>query len=373
MTLLLAKTTVEYQPILQPNENRNSSLYGEKITRDDILHLPLALQVKHLLNAIDLTRVNNIDVCINSSELWIRTTKHKKNVVSDCRNFVSWILKQNRNANIESLDENDYIRYLNFVESKDVSNGHLVNIETSLRLLQGAMTILNVGIPFCTRERLYTSNSKESVSNRAYTDAEIASIRKYASEEACKAINLMLNLGLIVKEAVNIRAEHFVVNENGITLSLIDGQGVSRGGCSRYIQVPMEFETDLLIMLKDKHGYDKLINMKESGVRNAINKACIKANVPSGRGCNGFRHSFARNRINSLLNKNELEMLEVILNKMRSLENSFNTKQGRIDKGFKGENQATFKNLREKLMIVLGELGCNNYKTMWHMALRYYN
>ncbi|MFS0815496.1 hypothetical protein ABC382_00810 [Lysinibacillus sp. 1P01SD] len=373
MSLILVKSTVEYQSILQPYENCNSSLYKEKIKRDDILHLPLALQVKHLLNAIDQTRINNVDACVNNSELWIRTTKHKKNVVSDCRNFVSWILNQNSNATIESLNENDYIRYLSFVESKNVSNGHLVNIETSLRLLQGAMTHLKVGMTFCTRERLYTSNSKESVSNRAYTDEEIASIRKYASDEACKAINLMLNLGLIVQEAVNIRAEHFVVNENGITLSLIDGQGVSRGGCSRFIQVPAEFETDLIIMLKDKHGYDKLINMKVSGVRNAINKACIKANIPSGRGCNGFRHSFARNRINSLLNESELEMLEVILNKMRNLEGNFNVKQGRIDKGFKGESLVTFKELREKLMIVLGELGCNNYKTMWHMALRYYN
>ncbi len=81
--------------------------------------------------------------------------------------------------------------------------------------------------------------------NRSYIENEVQLIRDNCSDEVTKAIDLMREMGLRIKGAVNERVEHFVPNERGIgwCLTIEKGTGITKGGRFRQVDVPQRLRT----------------------------------------------------------------------------------------------------------------------------------
>lgn len=73
------------------------------------------------------------------------------------------------------------------MQEKGCGEGHMSNVETSLRLLQVA-TEKEWNVTFCSEKRLFTGQSKLQIRNRSYTDKEIEMIEENCSEEVRKAV-----------------------------------------------------------------------------------------------------------------------------------------------------------------------------------------
>lgn len=107
----------------------------------------------------------------------------------------------------------------------------MINVETSLRLLEHGHKMAykereSDFASFCTEKRLYVLERNESLQNRSYEHWEIDAIKENVSTEVSKAVDLMSQLGLRVKEAVNIRVEHFVAKNEGLQLIYLINKGL---------------------------------------------------------------------------------------------------------------------------------------------------
>ncbi|WP_054943774.1 tyrosine-type recombinase/integrase [Paenibacillus ihuae] len=179
-----------------------------------------------------------------------------------------------------------------------------------------------------------------------------------------QAIELSLNLGLRIKETCNIRVEHIVVNKEGRMKVLIpdrvdksvrsindvrSGAGTTKGGRFREISIPQSYEKQLSELLKEKSPKDRIITLKEGTLRSALKRACEKGGVQS-KGWHGFRHTYARRKLEELLGLNRKEGLEIIKQMLK------NQKQHRsIDQGVK--DHPLFEFTIKKINEVHSELG----------------
>lgn len=83
------------------------------------------------------------------------------------------------------LTERHYVSYLDYLSEKGVSQGHKINVETSLRLLEKGFEDrskrfgddLDMFGRFCSEKRLETLLIGSDVKNRSYTENEVQLIR----------------------------------------------------------------------------------------------------------------------------------------------------------------------------------------------------
>ncbi|PJO43430.1 tyrosine-type recombinase/integrase [Lysinibacillus xylanilyticus] len=295
-------------------------------------------EVKESLTAIDKIGQSKRDARKTGTS-GIHSKKQMANTMSDAQNFVKWCRSEHGVKSISELNAGHYVSYLAYLSEKGVSQGHRVNVETSL-----------VG-----------SDAK----NRSYTEEEVQLIRENCSDEVTKAVELMREMGLRIKEAVNVRVEHFVPNDRGIgwCLTIEKGTGITKGGRFRQVDVPQRLEQRLESWMVNKSPGERIVNVSYSTVRDGVNVACKRAGVTqAGRGCHGFRHAYARERMVQLMPSEQKKIMNRVLE---------NRKIGRAaDYGILSEHdKQLYAAAREAMDQIHSELG--HGKNRWALAMRY--
>lgn len=301
----------------------------------------------------------------------IHSTKQMANTMSDCQNFVKWCRSEYEVKSIADLKELHYKKYLQYLSEKGISQGHRINVETSLKLLEkgffkrverisGALTEFTV---FSPDERIEKREGVENIKNRAYSEEEIDLIKNNVSAEVLKSVELMVNLGLRVKEAANIRAEHFIKSHKGWHVSIMKGVGITKGGRFREINIDHSFDSKLESLLNGKNMNETLVNVSVSTIRDGVNVACKKAGISQdNRGCHGFRHYYARNKANELMSIEQKLMMHRILD---------NRKIGRrANYGILSVNdREIYEEVKGIMNRIHEELG--HGENRWELAMRY--
>lgn len=329
-------------------------------------------EVKESLTAIDKIGQSKRDAK-KAGTSGIHSKKQMANTMSDAQNFVKWCRSEHEVKSICELNERHYVSYIAYLGEKGTSQGHRVNVETSLRLLEKGFNerskrfsdIPLTLIRFCPERRLEKSMGVSDVKNRSYTEKEVQLIRENCSEEVTKAVDLMREIGLRVKEAVNVRVEHFIPNDRGtgLCLTISNGSGITKGGRFRQLDVPQRLEKKLESWIADKSSEEKIVNVSYSTVRDGVNAACKKSGVEqAGRGCHGFRHAYARERMEQLMTNEQRQMMNRVLE---------NRKLGRsADYGILSEHDKQLYTAAKSAMDQIhSELG--HGKNRWALALRY--
>lgn len=294
------------KPTMKGGEKMNRKVRSGKKT--------IVFQVKVALDSIDY--IGQSKRAFRSQSIkGIHSYKQKKNTFSDCQNFVKWVRQHYQITELQQLSPEHYHAYFAFMQEKGCGEGHMPNVKTSLRLLQVA-TENQWNVTFCPEKRLFTGQSKLQIRNRSYTDKEIELIEENCSEEVQKAVQLMSNLGLRLKEVVNIRGKHFTKKDGEYYLEVTDGEGVTKGGRFRQIKVQRQFEKTLQSYLFWCSDNEYLIAVTANTVSSGVRRACLKAGIhQDDRGCHGFRHSYARRRFQELATAEQKEMMASILEK----------------------------------------------------------
>ncbi|MFJ7982284.1 hypothetical protein ACIQ1D_18660 [Lysinibacillus xylanilyticus] len=93
-------------------------------------------EVKESLTAIDKIGQSKRDARKTGTS-GIHSKKQMANTMSDAQNFVKWCRSEHGVKSISELNTGHYMSYLAYLSEKgvSVSQGHRVNVETSLRLL----------------------------------------------------------------------------------------------------------------------------------------------------------------------------------------------------------------------------------------------
>jgi site-specific recombinase XerD len=327
-------------------------------------------EVKESIQTIDMIGQSKRDAKRNGTS-GIHSLKQKQNTMSDAQNFVKWCRAEHGVKSIADLNEGHYQAYIAHLSEKGLSRGHQQNVETSLRLLQKGFEkrserfggALSGWKGFCPEKRLVVVKTGENVRNRSYNEHEVKLIRENCSSEVQKAVDLMRGLGLRVRESVNVRVEHFVRDGAGWRLHIENGSGITKGGRHREVPVPKGFETKLEQMLVNREPGQRLVNVAVSTVRDGINAACKKAGiVQGGRGAHGFRHAYARERMDQLAAVEHKQMMARILD---------NREVGRkADYGILNEkDKALYAETKSIMDKIHSELG--HGKDRWELAMRY--
>lgn len=329
-------------------------------------------EVKESLQAIDKIGESKRDAKKNGTS-GIHSKKQMANTMSDTQNFVKWCRSEHGVKSICELNERHYVSYIAHLGEKGVSQGHRVNVETSLRLLEKGFIERSkrfsdnafASIKFCPERRLEKPLAGSDVKNRSYKENEMQLIRENCSEEVVKAVDLMREIGLRVKEAVNVRVEHFIPNDRGTgwCLTIFNGSGITKGGRFRQVDVPQRLEKRLESWMANKSPRERIVNVSYSTVRDGVNVACKRGGVEqAGRGCHGFRHAYARERMDQLMTSEQKQMMNRVLE---------NRKIGRsADYGILSDrDKQVYTEAKKTMDQIHSELG--HGKNRWALAMRY--
>jgi len=331
--------------------------------------------------------VHDVKVCLNEIDMigkskWearqaeikgIHSLKQKEHTMSACQNFVRWTRSQFGVKKVHELTQEHYKAYLVHLESRGISVGHRQNVETAIKHLQNGLNARSERfgkdkILFTPEKRITVPDASEGLSNRSYTNAEVKALLQNVPATTGDAVKLMRGLGLRVREAAHIRAEHFVRRENGWRVEIDKGAGITKGGRFRHLNVPKPFERELERMLQGKEPTDRLVRIQVDTIRESVSKGLKKAGIEQNRrGCHGFRHAYARERVDTLFKERGLEdrghqMMERILG---------NREIGRqADYGIlKSEDRQLYEVVRSTMNQVHSEIG--HGVNRWDLAMRY--
>lgn len=331
----------------------------------------IVFDVKNAINEIDRIGQSKRDLR-KTGQHGIHSLKQKKETISACQNFAKWVRKEHGVKRIYDLREEHYREYIADMKSRNLSNGHIMNVETALRHLQKGMNARSERfnrdkVVFIPKKRLISSEGLKT-QNRSYSDEEYLKILKHSSKHAQTGIKLMRHLGLRVREATNVEVQHFKQNGEKWVLKIENGSGITKGGRFREVPVPKHFEKDLVQVMKDKSKDDRLVPVKTDTLRKSVNRACKKANVvQAGRGTHGFRHLYSRERIDQLFKQKGIidtgpNMLE------RILENRENGRKADYSI-FTEKDKRLYLEVKQVVDQVHSELG--HGKDRWDLAMVY--
>jgi integrase len=246
--------------------------------------------------------------------------------------------------------------YLQSMLDKGISKGHLINVESHLQKLQSGMQKFSerLGksrVEFITG-RLICPEQRELPKDRSYSREEISRLELAMSSGVCRAMQMSVNLGLRAREVANIRVEHIVEGpRGGLHVHIQQGKGITKGGRFREIPVPGHYEPMLRELIGGKRPEEKISGIREGTLRSGLKRACDRSQVPS-TGWHGFRHTYARGRLESILGDRSREGKEIIERMLN------NRSEGRkIDAGIKGHEKELFLTVKDAINAVHHELG----------------
>lgn len=241
---------------------------------------------------------------------YIHSVSQVKKTLSVSQNFGKWLRAQGV-KDLYSIKRRHYRDYIAEKQMSGVSNGHLINIETSLKILQWGMNELSKQKGFKEREwvpkkRLIPVVTREKPTNRSISREQNQELLKKLSHKAKTAKILQEAFGLRVRELALSTTEYIKEIDGKLYWIASDdkeasnkAQGVTKAGRARIAPCNPCAENEVRRILKHIPKGEKLVQLKYDSIRNAYYRAGIK-------GTHVFRHTYAREMMN-----NEIAQLEM--------------------------------------------------------------
>lgn len=284
----------------------------------------LVYQVEQAVKKINYIGISKKALRDQKAETGIHSTTQIKHVLSVGQNFGKWAKEQGVN-DLFQLKRSHYRDYISHMQTTGVTNGHLINLETNLRLLQKGMQKVSAEKGFQGREwipktRLIDTASREKPTDRSYTVEEIKEVREKLSENAKVGADLQEAFGLRLREAAHTRVAHIIEKDGKLVWkasevkgALNTATGVTKAGRGRETPCRPEYEARVRELIQGKETDQFVSKVKYNTLKSAYNRAGLK-------GSHSFRHTYAREMLKNELRQRgiETEGREVI---QRMLEN----------------------------------------------------
>lgn len=261
----------------------------------------LKYQVEKALKKINKIGVSKKELRDKNQETGIHSTTQIKHALSVNQNFAKW-LKQKGVKDLFQLKRAHYRDYIQHMTEKGVTNGHLINIETNLRLLHKGMNIISKEKGFksrdwCPKKRLVDTTTREQSKNRSLDEQQISKAYEKLSDNAKIGADLQRAFGLRLREVAKTRAAH-IIEQNGCLYwkaiedkkALNTSHGITKAGRSRSTPCNPEMENRIRQIIKNKPSESFLVPLKYNSLKSAYSRANLS-------GSHSFRHTYARNML----------------------------------------------------------------------------
>lgn len=314
-------------------------------------------QIKCALDEINKIDESKYEARKNNDYDNIHSIKYFKDTLDTAVKFGEFCKEQFGIKKVFDITSKHYDSFMKFNENKGVTIGHLINIESHLSKLQNGMgkmadsKKMNVTFKPFVEKRTYSSSNREAPKDRSYSQEEILKLENSFSPSVRDALQMSLQLGLRIREVCNLRVEFIVERDGKLHLHIPqgEGKGITKGGRFRELPIPEVYQTKLSELIKNKNPKEKIIGVKPATLRSALKRACDKLGIYS-RGWHGFRHTYARNRLELLLGSKK-EIGKVLIREM------LNNREKHLKIDQKLQNHPDLAFVKEKINQVHSELG----------------
>lgn len=270
----------------------------------------LKYQVEQSINKINMIGISKKSLRDANAEIGVHSITQVKHVLSVSQNFADWA-KEKGVKDLFQLKRSHYREYLDYKKSEGVSKGHLINIETNLRLLEKGMNQISEekGFPqrnWVPKTRLIDTNSREKPQNRSHTPKEIEGYLNKLSTNVRIGADLQAAFGLRLREVANTKVAHiqekagklfWVASKDKAALNA--AQGVTKAGRWRETPCRPEYEQRVRELLQGKEQGQYVVPVRYNTLKSGYNRADMK-------GSHAFRHTYAREML-----RNELQSLGI--------------------------------------------------------------
>ncbi|TRM08323.1 tyrosine-type recombinase/integrase [Lentibacillus cibarius] len=243
----------------------------------------------------------------------IHSRSQIKHAYSVNMQFAEWAKQEKGVKNVFQLKRSHYRDYIAMKEAEGVSKGHLINIETNLRLLAKGMNEVSrqKGVrdrDWIPKERLIVTTEREQARDRSYTEQEVQQMRENISDSAKPAFDFQNAFGLRLRESANVKVAHIVERDGKLYFeavsdkeSLNTAKGVTKAGRGRVASCRPKYEDRVREWIKNKKEHEYISPVRYNTLKDAYYRAAGKADIENYTGSHGFRHSYAREQLKSML------------------------------------------------------------------------
>lgn len=276
-------------------------------------------QITMALQGIHYHKVSKKLLRDRGHETGIHSIKQMKHALSYCQQFGQWAKEEQGITNLFQLKRAHYRDYIAYLQQKGVTNGHLINVETNLRLLAKGMDKISLekGLKqrdWVPKKRMVETDSREKPRDRSYTVQEIQLLNTHLAPNARIAMNLQLAFGLRLREAAFTRVSHIEECNNRLFWvavkdkeALNTAHGVTKAGRPRVAPCRPEFEVRIRELIQHRHQSDFISPIKYNSLKSAYLRAAKKAGISDYTGSHGFRHTYARDSLTDLFKSKGIE------------------------------------------------------------------
>lgn len=315
-------------------------------------------EVDRALKEINRIGHSKKDARAKGEKGYIHSYKQLEHDYSNSMEYGKW-LRSERGKGLYQANKTDYKDYIAHKASTGVSNGHLINIETSLRHLSHGMNKVSEIHNRAPREwvpkgRIVSAGEREKPTDRSYTPREVQQIKEHLPSGSKAHSNLTLQnaFGLRLDESSRVRGSNFETRGNTTYFVAREGEKVTKGGRPREAPCRPEYEKEVRALLSGKSS-NQFVGAKYNTAKDAYRTAAEKAGV-SYSGSHGYRHSYARAQLNDRLNEKGIgkEGRQVIDRMLLNSENGL-----RKDTGFSNSEKNLYNQVNAIIDKVHADLG----------------
>lgn len=244
-------------------------------------------------------------------ETGIHSLNQLRHAESDCQNFIKWAHEHEKLKSIYDLKRAHYRAYMDYMKTKGVSNGHLINIETDLRLLNKGMQRISAEKHMQSRDwvpktRLIDPETRERPKDRSMTSEQIQKVQEKLSARCQAAATFQQAFGLRLREAAGTRRAHVIEKGGRLFWQAIKdkaaintAQGVTKAGRERVAPCHPDLEPAVRELIAGKKPAE-LLCPRYNTLKAAYNRAGMK-------GSHAFRHTYARDMLRQELRSKGVE------------------------------------------------------------------
>ncbi len=273
----------------------------------------LKYQVEKALKSINFINQSKKEHRDNKMDTGIHSISQMKHALSASQNFADWLQNEKAVDDLFKLKRAHYRNYIEHLRNKGLSIGHIINVETNLRLLAKGMDKISIEKGMKLRdwvpsERIIMADEKEKPKDRSYNIHELELFYKNMSENARIASDLQIAFGLRLKEAAKSRVAHIEERNGRLYWVAVDdknainkAKGVTKGGRPRKALCHPIHEERIHELIKDKQLHQFISPLTYNSVKNAYYRAGV------GKGSHGYRHTYAREMLRLELERRGIE------------------------------------------------------------------
>lgn len=260
----------------------------------------LKYQVSKTLTSINFINQSKKEFRDKGADTGIHSISQMKHALSVSQNFAEWLQNEKAVDDLFQLKRAHYRNYIEHLQNKGLSIGHIINVETNLRLLAKGMDKISFEKGMKLRdwvpsERIIKANAKEKPKDRSYSIHELEMFYKNMSENARTAAVLQMAFGLRLREVAKTRTAHIQEKNGRLYWFAVDdknalntAKGVTKGGRPREALCHPIHEERIRELIKDKQLNQFISPLTYNSLKNAYYRAGVN------QGSHGYRHTYAR-------------------------------------------------------------------------------